>query len=35
VMTNQWHFVDTVVDRQFTVKSAEKQHCKVGNKRFS
>ena len=34
-MTNQWHFVDTVLDRQFTVKSAEKQHCKVGNKRFS
>ena len=34
-MTNQWHFVDTILDRQFTTKTAEKQHCKVGNKRFS
>jgi len=34
-MTNQWHFVDTVLDRQFTVTGAEKQHCKVGNKHFS
>ena len=34
-MTNQWHFVDTILDRQFTTKTARKQHCKVGNKRFS
>tara|TARA_B110001452_G_scaffold15989_1_gene13117 strand:- start:1384 stop:3225 length:1842 start_codon:yes stop_codon:yes gene_type:complete len=34
-MTNQWHFVDTVLDRQFTVTGAQKQHCKVGNRRFS
>jgi len=34
-MTNQWHFVDTILDRQFTINSAEKQHCKVGDKRFS
>ena len=34
-MTNQWHFVDTILDRQFITKTARKQHCKVGNKRFS
>lgn len=33
--TNQWHFVSTVLDREFTVSSAEKQHCKLGDKRFS
>lgn len=33
--TNQWHFVSTVLDREFTVSSADKQRCKLGDKRFS
>ena len=33
--TNQWHFVSTVLDREFTVFSADKQRCKLGDKRFS
>lgn len=33
--TNQWHFVSTVLDREFTLSSADKQHCKVGDKMFS
>ena len=35
VATNQWHFVSTVLDREFTVSSADKQRCKLGDKRFS
>ena len=34
-ITNQWHFVSTVLDRDFTVLSANKQVCKAGDKRFS
>ena len=33
--TNQWHFVSTVLDRDFTVTSADKQLCMAGDKRFS
>jgi len=34
-MTNQWHFVSTVLDRDFTVERGALQYCKAGNKRFS
>ena len=34
-MTNQWHFVCTVLDRDYTVESGAIQYCKAGNKRFS
>ena len=34
-MTNQWHFVSTVLDRDFSVESGAVQYCKAGNKRFS
>jgi alkaline phosphatase D len=34
-MTNQWHFVSTVLDRDFSVESGAIQYCKAGNKRFS
>ena len=34
-ITNQWHFVSTVLDRNYTVARADKQICKVGDKRFS
>jgi alkaline phosphatase D len=34
-MTNQWHFVSTVLDRDFTVERGAVQYCKAGNKRFS
>jgi alkaline phosphatase D len=33
--TNQWHFVSTVLDRDFTVTSADKQICMAGDKKFS
>ncbi len=33
--TNQWHFVSTVLDREFTVASADQQVCRAGDKRFS
>ena len=33
--TSQWHFVSTVLDRDFTVTSADKQLCMAGDKRFS
>ena len=33
--TNQWHFVSTVLDREFTVTSADKQVCMAGDKKFS
>ena len=33
--TNQWHFVSTVLDRKFSVTSAEKQRCRAGDRRFS
>jgi len=32
--TSQWHFVSTVLDLEFTVSSADKLVCKVGDKRF-
>ena len=32
--TNQWHFVSTVLDRQFSVSSAERQQCRAGDRRF-
>lgn len=35
VMTNQWHFVSTVLDKNFTVEQGAVQYCKAGNKRFS
>ena len=34
-MTNQWHFVSTVLDKNFTVEQGAVQYCKAGNKRFS
>jgi alkaline phosphatase D len=34
-ITNQWHFVSTVLDRDYTVARANKQVCKAGDKRFS
>jgi alkaline phosphatase D len=34
-VTNQWHFVSTVLDREFTVTSADKQVCLAGAKKFS
>jgi alkaline phosphatase D len=34
-MTNQWHFVSTVLDRNYSVESSPIQYCKDGNKRFS
>ena len=34
-MTNQWHFISTVLDRDYSVESSEILYCKVGNKRFS
>ncbi len=34
-LTNQWHFVSTVLERDYSVVSAEKQVCKAGDKRFS
>lgn len=34
-MTNQWHFVSTVLDRNYSVESSAMQYCKAGNKRFS
>lgn len=34
-MTNQWHFVSTVLDRDYSVESSPIQYCKAGNKRFS
>ena len=33
--TNQWHFVSTVLDREFTVSSGDKQVCREGDKKFS
>ena len=33
--TNQWHFVSTVLDLEFTVSSGDKQVCKAGDKTFS
>jgi alkaline phosphatase D len=33
--TNQWHFVSTVLDSEFTVTSADKQVCLAGAKKFS
>jgi alkaline phosphatase D len=33
--TNQWHFVSTVLEREFTVTSADKQVCLAGDKKFS
>ncbi|MAE04592.1 MAG: alkaline phosphatase, partial [Porticoccaceae bacterium] len=32
--TNQWHFVSTVLDRQFSVTSADKQLCRAGDREF-
>jgi alkaline phosphatase D len=32
--TNQWHFVSTVLDRQFSVTSADKQLCRAGDRGF-
>ena len=34
-MTNQWHFVSTVLDRNYSVESSPIQYCKAGNKHFS
>jgi alkaline phosphatase D len=34
-VTNQWHFISTVLDKEFSVASAEKQVCRVGDKTFS
>ena len=34
-MSNQWHFVSTVLDRDYAVESGAVQYCKAGNKRFS
>lgn len=33
-VTNQWHFVSTVLDREFNVLSADKQQCRAGDKQF-
>ena len=33
--TNQWHFVSTVLDREFTVSRGDKQVCREGDKKFS
>ena len=33
--TNQCHFISTVLDKEFSVASAEKQVCRVGDKTFS
>jgi len=34
-MTNQWHFVDTILQRDFNVTSSQVHVCKVGHRRFS
>ena len=34
-MTNQWHFISTVLDRNYSVESSEIHYCKAGDKRFS
>ena len=34
-MTNQWHFVSTVLDRDYSVEKGAMQYCKAGSKRFS
>ncbi len=32
--TNQWHFISTVLDREFNVVSTDLQQCRAGDKRF-
>ena len=32
--TNQWHFISTVLDREFNVVTTDLQQCRAGDKRF-
>jgi alkaline phosphatase D len=34
-MRARWHYVDTVLDRNFAVQSSEPLVCKVGERAFS
>ena len=34
-ITNQWHFVDTVLDKNYTVTHSAKHVCKAGAKQFT
>lgn len=33
-MTNQWHFVDTILQREFSVTSAQVHVCEAGQRKF-
>jgi len=33
-MTNQWHFVDTIMQRDFNVASSSVHVCELGQKKF-
>lgn len=35
VMTNRWHFVSTVLEREYAVAQGDVLHCEVGSRRFT